>query len=93
MQLDCGLMESKNEIFLCAEILEAFSEKWIFAKKCAQVLKTLCDNILEVSLTTEGTEVSEMSNLLSEILGITSAYYEILDENCIQMSFTSIFGN
>lgn len=83
--------ESKQEIYLSVEILNAFSENWIFASKCSKVFQDIVDNILEISLTAGGGEVSRVKQLSDELLGASSAYHQILDDNSINMSFTKLF--
>lgn len=87
------LIDSKTEIHICAEILEAFSEKWVIAKKCAQVFRTICDNILEISLSADGPEITEMANLFRELMGVASAYYDILDTNLAKLPITTLIDN
>lgn len=79
------LMESKIEIQQCAEILEHFGSKWVFAKKCAEVFRNISNTILEISLS-DG-KVPNMNKLTIELFGANDAYHEILDENNVDVSW------
>lgn len=82
------LNQSRSEIYLSVEVLNAFSENWVFADKCSKVFQNIVDNILEISITASGDEVSSMQQLSCELLGASSAYHDILNDNSINVSFT-----
>ncbi|CAL9737025.1 protein Stb5p [Monosporozyma servazzii] len=79
------LIESKIEIQQCAEILDHFGSKWVFAKKCAEVFRNISNTILEISLS-DG-NVPNMNKLTIELFGANDAYHEILDENNVDVSW------
>lgn len=79
------LIESKIEIQQCAEILDHFGSKWVFAKKCAEVFRNISNTILEISLS-DG-NVPNMNKLTTELFGANDAYHEILDENNVDVSW------
>lgn len=89
--LAIDLNKSKVEIDLLIEILNAFSQNWIVASKCSQVFQNIVDNIFLIFLTSDGQEVSNINELSNDLLGASSAYHEILNNNSIEMSFTSMF--
>lgn len=78
------LIDSKTEIGYCIEILEGFSNDWVVAKKCAEVFRTIDRQMLEISLTSKG--VPDMDKLLTELLGASSSYHEILSEYQVEIS-------
>lgn len=84
-QWTIDLIESKIEIQQCAEILDHFGSKWIFAKKCAEVFTNISNTILEISLS-DG-KVPNMDKLTTEVFGANDAYHEILNENNVDVSW------
>lgn len=84
-QWTIDLIESKIEIRQCAEILDHFGSKWIFAKKCAKVFTNISNTILEISLS-DG-KVPNMDKLTTEVFGANDAYHEILNENNVDVSW------
>lgn len=84
-QWTIDLIESKIEIQQCAEILEHFGSKWVFAKKCSEVFRNIGNTILEISLS-DG-KVPNMYKLTTELFGANDAYHEILDENNVDVSW------
>lgn len=84
------LNKSKLEIDLLIEILNAFSENWGVASKCSKVFQNIVDNIFQIFLTSDGKEVTNINQLSNELLGASSAYHEILNNNSIDIAFTSM---
>ncbi|CCD24005.1 Stb5p NDAI_0C03450 [Naumovozyma dairenensis CBS 421] len=84
-QWSIDLIESKIEIQQCVEILQHFGEKWIFAKRCADVFQNMSNTILEISLS-HG-KVPNMDKLTRELFGASDAYQDILDENNVDVSW------
>ncbi|SCW03928.1 LAFE_0H02124g1_1 [Lachancea fermentati] len=84
-QWSIDLIESKIEIQQCAEILQHFGEKWVFAAKCADVFQTISNAILDISLSNG--QVPNMDKLTSELFGASNEYQDILDENNVDISW------
>ncbi|QLQ77831.1 hypothetical protein HG537_0A00780 [Torulaspora globosa] len=78
-------VESKIEMQQCAEILQHFGEKWIFAKKCAVVFQNISATILDICLSSG--QVPNMEKLTRELFGASDEYQEILDENNVDVSW------
>lgn len=78
-------VESKIEMQQCAEILQHFGEKWVFAKKCADVFQNISAAILDICLSSG--QVPNMEKLTRELFGASDEYQEILDENNVDVSW------
>lgn len=60
------------------------------ASKCSKVFQNIVDNIFQIFLTSDGKEVTNINQLSNELLGASSAYHEILNNNSIDIAFTSM---
>lgn len=78
-------VESKIEMQQCAEVLQHFGEKWVFAKKCAVVFENISATILDICLSSG--QVPNMEKLTRELFGASDEYQEILDENNVDVSW------
>lgn len=78
-------VESKIEMQQCAEILQHFGEKWVFAKKCAEVFQNISSAILDICLSSG--QVPNMEKLTRELFGASNEYQEILEENNVDVSW------
>lgn len=79
------IAESEIEIQQCVDILSHFGEKWVFAKKCAEVFQNISGTILDISLSSG--QIPNMEKLTRELFGASDEYQEILDENNVDVSW------
>ncbi|KAH3671602.1 hypothetical protein OGAPHI_000305 [Ogataea philodendri] len=87
------LVESKTDIHLCVEILNGFGENWYFAKRCAEVFKTIDDAILEISLSESNGQIQPVDQLLVDLMNTSSSYHEILFDNSVDIWYGDDFLN
>ncbi|KAG7751785.1 hypothetical protein KL911_004363 [Ogataea haglerorum] len=85
------LVESKTDIHLCVEILNGFSENWYFAKRCAEVFKTIDDAILDISMSSSNGQIQPVDQLLVDLMNTSSSYHEILFENEVDIWYGDDF--